>query len=172
MKKNNIGFDNEQYLSLQSQKILQRIEEFNNKLYLEFGGKLFDDFHASRVLPGFNPNIKTKLLVKLKDKAEIIFCISANDIEKNKIRADLGLSYDNEMLRIIDNLRELGLYVSSIVITLYKGQSSATKFAQKLEQRGEKVYFHNYIKRTSFTNTLIIIFRMKTFDWFYFHSYF
>lgn len=146
MKKNNIGFDNEQYLSLQSQKILQRIEEFNNKLYLEFGGKLFDDFHASRVLPGFNPNIKTKLLVKLKDKAEIIFCISANDIEKNKIRADLGLSYDNEMLRIIDNLRELGLYVSSIVITLYKGQSSATKFAQKLEQRGEKVYFHNYIK--------------------------
>ena len=119
---------------------------FNNKLYLEFGGKLFDDLHASRVLPGFDPNIKTKLLVKLKEEAEIIFCISANDIEKNKIRADLGLSYDNEMLRIIDNLRELGLYVSSIIITLYKGQSSATKFAQKLEQRGEKVYFHRFTK--------------------------
>ena len=146
--KNNVskGFDNDLYLKLQSEKILKRIEKFNNKLYLEFGGKLFDDFHASRVLPGFDPNIKTKLLVKLKDKTEIIFCISANDIEKNKIRADLGLSYDNEMLRIIDNLRELGLYVSSIVITLYKGQSSATKFAQKLQQRGEKVYFHKYIK--------------------------
>lgn len=143
---NKIGFDNDLYIKLQSEKIIERIKMFNNKLYLEFGGKLFDDFHASRVLPGFDPNIKTKLLVKLKDKAEIIFCISANDIEKNKIRADLGLSYDNEMLRIIDNLRELGLYVSSIIITLYKGQSSATKFAQKLEQRGEKVYFHRYTK--------------------------
>lgn len=141
-----IGFDNELYIKLQSEKILERIKIFNNKLYLEFGGKLFDDLHASRVLPGFDPNIKTKLLVKLKDKAEIIFCISANDIEKNKIRADLGLSYDNEMLRIIDNLRQLGLYVSSIIITLYKGQASATKFAQKLEQHGEKVYFHRYTK--------------------------
>ena len=144
MKK--IGFDNDLYIKLQSEKILERIKMFNNKLYLEFGGKLFDDLHAARVLPGFDPNIKTKLLVKLKDKAEIIFCISANDIEKNKIRADLGLSYDNEMLRIIDNLRDLGLYVSSIIITLYKGQSSATKFAQKLEQHGEKVYFHKYTK--------------------------
>ena len=143
---NKIGFDNELYIKLQSEKILERIKMFNDKLYLEFGGKLFDDLHASRVLPGFDPNIKTKLLVKLKDKAEIIFCISANDIEKNRIRADLGLSYDNELLRIIDNLRALGLYVSSIVITLYKGQSSATKFAQKLEQRGEKVYFHRYTK--------------------------
>ena len=141
-----IGFDNDLYIKLQSQQILERIKMFNNKLYLEFGGKLFDDLHASRVLPGFDPNIKTKLLVKLKEEAEIIFCISANDIEKNKIRADLGLSYDNEMLRIIDNLRELGLYVSSIIITLYKGQSSATKFAQKLEQRGEKVYFHRFTK--------------------------
>lgn len=143
---NKVGFDNELYVKLQSEKILERIKLFNNKLYLEFGGKLFDDLHASRVLPGFDPNIKTKLLVKLKDKAEIVFCISANDIEKNRIRADLGLSYDNEMLRIIDNLRSLGLYVSSIVITLFKGQSSAIKFANKLEQRGEKVYFHRYTK--------------------------
>ena len=141
-----IGFDNELYLKLQSENILKRIKAFNNKLYLEFGGKLFDDYHASRVLPGFNPNIKTQLLLKLKDKAEIIFCISANAIEKNKIRADLGLSYDNEVLRLIDNLREKGLYVSSIVITLYKGQPSATKFVNKLIQRGEKVYTHTYTK--------------------------
>ena len=141
-----MGFDNELYLKLQSKKILERIKMFHNKLYLEFGGKLFDDLHAARVLPGFDPNIKTKLLMKLKDKAEIIFCISANDIEKNKIRADLGLSYDNEMLIIYDNLRALGLYVSSIIITLYKGQPGATKFAQKLEQHGEKVYFHRYTK--------------------------
>ena len=140
------GFDNELYLKLQSKKILEKINEFDNKLYLEFGGKLFDDYHAARVLPGFDPNIKTKLLIKLKDKAEIIFCISANDIEKNRIRSDLGLSYDNEMLRIIDNLRALGLYVSSIVITLFKGQPSALKFAQKLENHGEKVYFHKYTK--------------------------
>lgn len=141
-----IGFDNELYLKLQTTNILDRIKKFNNKLYLEFGGKIFDDLHAARVLPGFDPNIKTKLLMKLKDRAEIIFCISANDIEKNRVRADLELSYDNEMLRIIDNLRALGLYVSSIVITLYKGQLGATRFAQKLKNRGEKVYFHNYTK--------------------------
>ncbi len=140
-----LGFDNSLYLKLQSENILKRIKKFS-KLYLEFGGKLFDDYHASRVLPGFDPNIKTKLLLKLKDKAEIIFCISANDIEKNRIRADLGLSYDNEVLRLVDNLREIGLFVSSIVITLFKGQPSALKFARKLENRGEKVYFHNYTK--------------------------
>lgn len=140
-----IGFDNSLYLKLQSENILKRIDKFS-KLYLEFGGKLFDDYHAARVLPGFDPNIKTKLLLKLKDKAEIIFCISANDIEKNRIRADLGLSYDNEVLRLIDSLREVGLYVSSIVITLFKGQSSASRFARKLENRGEKVYFHSYTK--------------------------
>ena len=144
--KSKIGFDSDLYLKLQSKNILERIKRFNNKLYLEFGGKIFDDLHASRVLPGFDPNIKTKLLEKLKDKAEIIFCISANDIEKHKVRADLGLSYDNEVLRLIDNLRNLGLYVSSIVITLYKGQPAASKFAQKLEQRGEKIYFHKYTK--------------------------
>ena len=140
------GFDNEKYLKLQKENILKRISTFENKLYLEMGGKLFDDLHASRVLPGFEPDVKIKLLCSLKDKAEIIICISANDIEKNRIRADLGLSYDNEVLRLIDNFRDLGLYVSSIIITLYKGQSSAQKFATKLERRGEKVYFHQYTK--------------------------
>lgn len=145
-KSNNICFDNDLYLKLQSENINKRIKKFHNKLYLEFGGKIFDDLHAARVLPGFDPNIKIKLLQKMKDKAEIIFCISSNDIEKNKIRADLGLSYDNEVLRLVDNMRELGLYVSAFIITLYKGQPSATKFAKKLEQRGERVFFHNYTK--------------------------
>lgn len=141
-----LGFDSELYLKKQSQKILERIKKFDNKLYLEFGGKLFDDLHASRVLPGFAPNIKTKLLETLKKEAEIIFCISAGDIEKNRIRADLGLSYENDMLRVIDNLRKLGLYVSSIVITLFKGQPSAVKFGQKLTRHGEHVYYHSYTK--------------------------
>ncbi len=144
--KTKICFDNNLYLKLQSENINKRIKKFHNKLYLEFGGKIFDDLHAARVLPGFDPNIKIKLLQKMKDKAEIIFCISANDIEKNKIRADLGLSYDNEVLRLVDNMRALGLYVSAFVITLYKGQPSATKFGKKLEQRGERVFFHKYIK--------------------------
>ena len=145
-KQSNVCFDNELYLKLQSDDINKRIKKFHNKLYIEFGGKIFDDLHAARVLPGFDPNIKIKLLQKLKNKAEIIFCISANDIEKNKIRADLGLSYDAEVLRLVDNLRELGLYISAFVITLYKGQTSAAKFGKKLEQRGERVYFHNYTK--------------------------
>ncbi len=141
-----IGFNSALYLKKQSERILERIERFDNKLYLEFGGKLFDDLHASRVLPGFEPDIKTKLLITLKDKAEIVFCISAGDIERNRIRADLGLSYDNEVLRLIDSLRGLGLFVSSVVITLFKGQPSAIKFGQKLEMHGEKVYFHSYTK--------------------------
>lgn len=140
------GFDNKKYLTLQKQHIYERIDMFGGKLYLELGGKLFDDLHASRVLPGFEPDVKIKLLESMKDKAEIVMCISANDIERNRIRADLGLSYDNEVLRLIDSFRNLGLYVSSIVITLYKGQSSAQKFAALLENRGEKVYFHRYTK--------------------------
>ena len=140
------GFDNEKYLKLQKENILKRISSFESNLYLEMGGKLFDDLHASRVLPGFEPDVKVKLLTTLKDRAEIVICISANDIERNRIRADLGLSYDNEVLRLIDSFRSLGLYVSSIVITLYKGQSSAQKFATKLERHGEKVYFHQYTK--------------------------
>lgn len=149
MKKNENNktcFDNELYLKLQSENINKRIKKFHNKLYLELGGKIFDDLHAARVLPGFDPNIKIKLLQKMKDKVEIVLCISANDIEKNRIRADLGLNYADEVLRLVDNMRELNLYVSSFVITLFKGQLSAQKFAQKLEQRGEKVYFHNYTK--------------------------
>lgn len=141
-----VCFDNELYLKLQSESISKRIKKFHNKLYLEFGGKIFDDLHAARVLPGFDPNIKIKLLQKMKKITEIVFCISANDIEKNKIRADLGLNYADEVLRLVDNLRALGLTVSSFVITLFKGQTSATKFAQKLEQRGEKVYIHHYTK--------------------------
>lgn len=153
---NKVGFDNQLYLEKQSQNILKKIETFHNKLYLEFGGKLFDDLHASRVLPGFDPNIKTKLLLKLKDKAEIVFCISARDIEKNKIRADFGISYDNEVLRLVDKLRGLGLYVSSIVITLFKGQPSAEKFANMLKKRGENVYFHTYTKGyPSDVNTIV-----------------
>ena len=146
VKNKNICFDNELYLKLQSENINKRIKKFNNKLYLEFGGKIFDDLHASRVLPGFDPNIKIKLLQKMKNKTEIVFCVSANDIEKNKIRADLGLNYADEVLRLVDNLRALGLYVSAFVITLFKGQTSAMKFQQKLEQRGEKVYIHRYTK--------------------------
>ncbi len=140
------AFDNEKYIKLQQKHIQERIKMFGGKLYLELGGKLFDDLHASRVLPGFDPSVKIKLLEKMKDKAEIIMCISANHIEKNKIRADLGLSYDNEVLRLVDQFRKLGLYVSSIVITLFKGQTSALKFAQLLKNRGEKVYFHKYTK--------------------------
>ena len=140
------GFDNKKYLELQKKRIYERIEMLGGKLYLELGGKLFDDLHASRVLPGFQPDVKVKLLESMKDKAEIVMCISANDIEKNRIRADLGLSYDNEVLRLIDSFRSLGLYVSSIVITLFKGQSSAQKFATLLQNRGENVYFHKYTK--------------------------
>ena len=141
-----IGFDNEKYLKMQSEHIRERIGKFDNKLYLEFGGKLFDDYHASRVLPGFAPDSKLRLLKELSSQAEIVIVISAIDIEKNKIRADLGLNYADEVLRLVDNLRALGLTVSSFVITLFKGQTSATKFAQKLEQRGEKVYIHHYTK--------------------------
>lgn len=140
------AFDNQKYIELQKESILKRIEMFENKLYLEMGGKLFDDLHASRVLPGFESDVKIKLLTSLKDKLEIVICINASDIERNRIRADLGLSYDNEVLRLIDNFRDLGLYVSSVVITLYKGQPSAQKFATKLERHGEKVYFHTYTK--------------------------
>ena len=140
------GFNNELYVQKQSQYILERIKKFDNKLYLEFGGKLFDDLHASRVLCGFDPNAKIKLLSNLKDNAEIIFCINANDIQRNKMRADFGITYGDEVLRVIDNLREYGIYVSSIVITQFVEQSQALAFKQKLENRGEKVYIHRLTK--------------------------
>lgn len=146
MKKNTKGFDSNLYLELQTAEILKRIEQNNNKLYLEFGGKIFDDLHASRVLPGYKPDNKIKLLKKLKDESEIILVINSADIERNKIRADFNLTYDMEMLRLTDNLRAEGLTVSAIVITMFTGQSSAKVFGNKLERRNENVYYHNYTK--------------------------
>ena len=141
-----IGFDNKKYLQLQTENILKRIKDFDNKLYIEFGGKLFDDFHASRVLPGFQPDSKVKILKKLKDKCEILFVISAIDIERNKIRADYSITYDMDVLRQIDCLRAEGLYVSGIVITLFNDQPAAKVFANRLLRRNEKVYFHKFTK--------------------------
>ena len=123
MKK--IGFDNDKYIALQSERILERINSFGGKLYLEFGGKLFDDYHASRVLPGFMPDSKLRMLENLKDRAEIVLVISANDIEKNKRRGDLGITYDLESLRLIDAFRSIGLYVGSVVITYFAALTSS-----------------------------------------------
>ena len=128
-----IGFDNEKYLKMQSEHIRQRIEAFGDKLYLEFGGKLFDDYHASRVLPGFAPDSKLRMLLQLADQSEIIIAISAADIEKNKVRQDLGITYDVDVLRLIQSFQDKGLYVGSVVITQYSGQASADQFKSKLE---------------------------------------
>ena len=140
------GFDNASYVQRQTEQILKRVERFSHKLYLEFGGKLFDDYHAARVLPGFHVNGKVMLLEALKDKTEIIICINAADIETSKIRADLGIPYDADVLRLIDSVRAMGLYISSIVISRYKDQPAADIFKNKLERRGEKVYVHRPIK--------------------------
>ena len=137
-----IGFDNEKYLSMQSEHIKERISKFDNKLYLEFGGKLFDDYHASRVLPGFAPDSKLRMLMQLSEHAEIVIVISAGDIEKNKVRGDLGITYDIDVLRLIDAFRERGLFVGSVVITQYSGQNSANAFKTKLESMGIRVYIH------------------------------
>ncbi len=137
-----IGFDNEKYLREQSEKIRKRIAGFGGKLYLEFGGKLFDDYHASRVLPGFQPDSKIKMLMGMKDEAEVLVVINADDIERNKRRGDLGITYDLDTLRLIDAFRGCGLYVGSVVLTRYHGQSSAAQFKQKLENLGLKVYLH------------------------------
>lgn len=139
---NKIGFDNDKYLQLQSQKILERINFFGGKLYLEFGGKLFDDYHASRVLPGFKPDSKVRMLLKLKDQAEIVITINADDIEKSKRRGDLGITYAQEVLRLIDAFREIGLYVGSVVITHYRSQITADLFQKQLTNLGIKVYRH------------------------------
>ena len=136
------GFDNDKYLKLQSQKIKERISLFGEKLYLEFGGKLFDDFHASRVLPGFAPDSKIRMLIELKDEAEIIISINTADIEKNKVRGDIGITYDLDVLRLIDAFRGYGLYVGSVVMTRYRSNSVADAFKQKLEKLGIKVYKH------------------------------
>ena len=140
-----IGFDNDKYLQMQSAHIKERISQFDNKLYLEFGGKLFDDYHASRVLPGFQPDSKLRMLDKLSDQAEIIIVISAEDIERNKIRGDLGITYDSDVLRLMNIYRDRGLYVGSVVITKYSNQESASLFKARLEKMGIRVYCHYLI---------------------------
>ena len=137
-----LAFDNEKYVQMQSAKIKERIKQFDNKLYLEFGGKLFDDYHASRVLPGFQPDSKIKMLMELRDSVEIVIVINATDIEKNKVRSDLGITYDLDVLRLIDAFRSIDLYVGSVVIAQYAGQITADQFKKKLETLGIKVVLH------------------------------
>jgi len=141
-----IGFDNEKYLKEQKSAILERVKGSNGKLYLEFGGKILFDYHAARVLPGFNPNTKIQLLQKLKDKSDVILCIYAGDIARKKIRADFGITYDSDALKTIDDLSELGIKVQAVVITRFENQPSATIFKNKLERRNIKVYTHKYTK--------------------------
>ncbi len=140
MKK--IGFDNDKYLKMQSEHIRERISQFGGKLYLEFGGKLFDDYHASRVLPGFAPDSKVRMLLQLKDQAEIVIVINAADIEKNKVRGDLGITYDLDVLRLIDAFRGIDLLVGSVVMTRYQAQPAADAFCKRLESLGIRVYHH------------------------------
>jgi len=141
-----IGFDNERYLKEQTSAILERVKMFNNKLYLEFGGKVIFDYHASRVLPGFDPNVKMRLLQKLKDKADIILCIYAGDIERKKVRADFGITYDVDALKLIDDLKDWDIEVTAVVITRFENQPAAKIFKNKLERRGIKVYTHQFTK--------------------------
>ena len=140
-----LGFDNDKYLEMQSAHIRERIRHFDNQLYLEFGGKLFDDYHASRVLPGFQPDSKLRMLKELADQAEIVIVISAGDIEKNKVRGDLGITYDTDVIRLREAYMNSGLYVGSVVITQYAGQTAADLFKQRLERLGIKVYIHYLI---------------------------
>ena len=140
------GFDNEKYLKMQSEHIRQRISKFGGKLYLEFGGKLYDDFHASRVLPGFKPDSKLRMLLQMKEQVEIVIVINAAHIEKNKLRSDLGITYDIDTLRLIDIFRSIGLYVGSVVMTCYAGQPQAKAFKKRLEGLGIKVYQHYAIE--------------------------
>lgn len=142
----NIGFDNDKYLKEQTEEILKRVERFNNKLYLEFGGKLLFDYHAARVLPGFDTNVKMRLLQKLKDNIDVILCIYAGDIERKKVRADFGITYDVDALKTIDDFKEWGIDVKAVVITRYDNQSAAATFKNKLERRGVKVFTHKATK--------------------------
>ncbi len=141
-----LAFDNEKYLKIQKEKIEERIHMFDNKLYLEFGGKIFDDYNASRVLPGFCPDAKIKLLQEFKEDLEIIFCINANNIQKNKIRADYGIGYDVELIRLIENIQKLGIEINSVVITMYTGQEEVEKLKQTLSSKNIKVYIHRPTK--------------------------
>ena len=136
------GFDNDKYLAMQSDHIRERISKFGDKLYLEFGGKLYDDYHASRVLPGFEPDSKLRMLMQLADQAEIVIAINADDITKNKVRYDLGITYDLDVLRLIHVFTDRGLYVSSVVITRYVDTPAIQQFKHKLEKLGLKVYRH------------------------------
>ena len=140
------GFDNEKYLAEQTTAIIDRVNRFDNKLYLEFGGKLLFDYHAARVLPGFDPNVKMSLLQKIRDKSEVVLCIYAGDIERKKVRADFGITYDSDALKLIDDLREWKIEVSGVVITRYENQPSATIFKNKLERRNIRVYTHRFTK--------------------------
>jgi len=142
----NVGFDNDLYIQSQSAHIRERIAQFGGKLYLEFGGKLYDDFHASRVLPGFRPDSKLQMLLKMKEQVEMVIAINADDIEKNKVRGDLGITYDRDVIRLIDIFRELGLYVSSVVLTRFRDQILAKVFQSRLESMGIKVYHHYAIE--------------------------
>ncbi|MCM1090019.1 MAG: DUF1846 domain-containing protein [Butyrivibrio sp.] len=150
------GFDNDKYLRMQSEKIKERISAFGGKLYLEFGGKLFDDYHASRVLPGFKPDSKINMLAQLKEQAEIVIAINAADIEKNKVRSDLGITYDLDVLRLIDAFRGYGLYVGSVCLTRFAGQPSAIAYQKKLESLGMKVYRHYPIDGYPYNIPLIV----------------
>ena len=143
---NLIGFDNDKYLHMQSAHIKERIEQFGGKLYLEFGGKLYDDYHASRVLPGFQPDSKLRMLLQMKDQVEVVIAINAGDIEKNKVRGDLGITYDLDVIRLIDIFRSFGLYVSSVVLTRYNEQPAVRAFESRLSGMGVKVYHHYAIE--------------------------
>lgn len=140
------GFDNEEYLKEQTEAILERVSKFEDKLYLEFGGKILFDYHASRVLPGFDPNVKMRLLKKLKDKADVILCIYAGDIERRKVRADFGITYDADTLKLIDDLKNHGINIVAVVVTRFKNQPAARIFKNKLERRGVRVYTHRFTK--------------------------
>ena len=137
-----LAFDNDRYLQMQSAHIRDRIAQFGGKLYLEFGGKLYDDYHASRVLPGFHPDSKLRMLLHLKDQVEVVIAINADDIEKNKVRGDLGITYDRDVIRLVDVFRDFGLYVSSVVLTRFHGQALAKAFQERLENMGLRVYHH------------------------------
>ncbi len=140
------GFDNEKYLGEQKEAILERVRTFDNKLYLEFGGKLLYDYHAARVLPGFDPNVKMRLLRELSDRADIILCIYAGDIERKKVRADFGITYDADALKLIDDLKDRGIDICAVVITRYEDQPSSAIFRKKLERQNVRVYTHRFTR--------------------------
>ena len=160
--KKKLAFDNNKYLKIQRQEILKRIKSFGGKLYLEFGGKLFDDFHASRVLPGFQPDSKLQMLLTIKDDAEIVMAVNADDIRYNKVRNDLGITYESEVERLIDAYQAAGLYVSSVVLCFYEDNPTVKQFAQKLRKNGIKVYKHYRIN--GYPQNLISVFGSDGFE--------